>query len=78
MFQYAGPAAGLSRLSYRMGGWSNAFIDYDNDGWKDIYSANGDVDYIGDNAKQSDTMLPQYGRENAVGCFGGYGAILRA
>ena len=26
-------------------GWSTGFIDYNNDGWKDIYSANGDVDH---------------------------------
>ena len=31
--------------------------DYDNDGWKDIYSSNGDVDYVGDNAEQHDTMF---------------------
>jgi hypothetical protein len=48
---------GLGRLSYRFGGWGAGFIDYDNDGWKDLYSANGDVDYLGDNAKQSDTMF---------------------
>ncbi len=56
-FRYVSPATGLGRLSYRYGGWSAGFIDYDNDGWKDIYSANGDVDYLGDNASQSDTMF---------------------
>jgi hypothetical protein len=55
-FRYVSPATGLGRLSYRFGGWGAGFIDYDNDGWKDLYSANGDVDYLGDNAKQSDTM----------------------
>ena len=29
-----------------MSGWSNGFIDYNNDGWKDLYSANGDVDNL--------------------------------
>jgi len=56
-FRYASPATGLAKLSYRLGGWSAGFIDYDNDGWKDIYSANGDVDYLGDNARQSDSMF---------------------
>jgi hypothetical protein len=60
-FNYASPASGLSRLSYRLSGRSNQFIDYDNDGWKDIYSANGDVDYFGDYAKQSDTMFRNMG-----------------
>jgi enediyne biosynthesis protein E4 len=55
-FRYVSPSTGLGRLSFRFGGWGAGFIDYDNDGWKDLYSANGDVDYLGDNAKQSDTM----------------------
>jgi len=34
----------LQELSLPLAGWSIGFIDYDNDGWKDLYSANGDVD----------------------------------
>jgi enediyne biosynthesis protein E4 len=56
-FRYVSYPTGLGRLSFRFGGWGAGFIDYDNDGWKDLYSANGDVDYLGDNAKQSDIML---------------------
>ena len=56
-FRYVSYPTGLGRLSFRFGGWGAGFIDYDNDGWKDLYSANGDVDYLGDNAKQSDTMF---------------------
>jgi enediyne biosynthesis protein E4 len=56
-FRYASPRSGVARLSRRFSGWSNNFIDYDNDGWKDIYSANGDVDYIGPNSAQHDTMF---------------------
>lgn len=56
-FRYVSFPTGLGRLSYRFGGWGAGFIDYDNDGWKDLYSANGDVDYLGDNASQSDTMF---------------------
>jgi hypothetical protein len=55
-FEYASAAANIEKLSRRFSGWSNAFIDYDNDGWKDIYSSNGDVDYLGDNAAQHDTL----------------------
>jgi enediyne biosynthesis protein E4 len=46
-----------------MAGWmcstvicSIRYSDYNNDGWKDIYSSNGDVDYLGDNAAQHDTL----------------------
>jgi hypothetical protein len=48
-------------LSERLSGWSNGFIDYDNDGWKDLYSANGDVDNIGPNSRQRDTMFRNVG-----------------
>jgi hypothetical protein len=47
----------LQALSLPYAGWSMGFIDYDNDGWKDIYSANGDVDNFAPNAKQHDTMF---------------------
>jgi hypothetical protein len=35
-FRYMSPPAGLTRLSAAFSGWSTGFIDYDNDGWKDI------------------------------------------
>jgi hypothetical protein len=51
-------------LSATLSGWSNGFIDYDNDGWKDLYSANGDVDDQAPNARQHDTMFQNLrGRE---------------
>ncbi|MBN2369630.1 MAG: CRTAC1 family protein [Vicinamibacteria bacterium] len=56
-FHYVTPTAGIAVMSRRFSGWSNGFIDYDNDGWKDIYSSNGDVDYLGENTKQHDTMF---------------------
>jgi hypothetical protein len=61
-FKYVSPGAGVQSLSRPFSGWSNAFIDFNNDGWKDIYSSNGDVDYLGNNAAQHDTMW-----ENASG-----------
>ena len=65
-FAYVSPRTGIARLSRRFSGWSAQFVDYDNDGWKDIYSANGDVDYTGPNSKQSDTMFRNVeGREFA-------------
>jgi hypothetical protein len=47
----------LQELSLPLAGWSIGFIDYDNDGWKDLYSANGDVDNFAPNSKQRDTMF---------------------
>lgn len=55
-FRYVSPGTNIQRLSRRKSGWSNAFVDYDNDGWKDLYSSNGDVDTITANAKQHDTL----------------------
>jgi hypothetical protein len=47
----------LGTLSRNLSGWSIGFIDYNNDGWKDIYSANGDVDNLITTSKQHDTMF---------------------
>lgn len=66
LFQYISPTSGIERLSRRFSGWSNAFIDYNNDGWKDIYSSNGDVDYFPPNAAQHDTMFQNVNGESFV------------
>jgi hypothetical protein len=47
----------LGPLTRQFSGWSIGFIDYNNDGWKDIYSANGDVDDLTKSSKQHDTMF---------------------
>jgi enediyne biosynthesis protein E4 len=56
-FEYVSPASGIEKLSRSYSGWSIGFIDYDNDGWKDIYSANGDIDNFHENSRQHDTMF---------------------
>jgi hypothetical protein len=60
-FRYASPLTRMAQLSRNFSGWSSGFIDYDNDGWKDLYSSNGDVDYIVANARQHDTMFRNLG-----------------
>jgi enediyne biosynthesis protein E4 len=58
--KYMSYVSGLShvaRLSERSSGWSNAFVDYNNDGWKDLYSSNGDIDDMGRISRQPDTMF---------------------
>lgn len=47
----------LESLSRPYSGWSLGFIDYDNDGWQDIYSANGDVDNLLPTSMQHDSMF---------------------
>ncbi len=56
-FRYVSPSTQIAQLSESRSGWSNGFIDYNNDGWKDLYSSNGDVDYIVPNARQHDSMF---------------------
>jgi len=56
-FRYVSQNTGIASLSSRHSGWSNGFIDYNNDGWKDLYSANGDVDYTAPDAREHDTMF---------------------
>jgi hypothetical protein len=66
LFRYLSPASGVEDLSRRFSGWSNGFIDYNNDGWKDIYSADGDVDYFEPNAKQRDAMFENQDGEHFI------------
>lgn len=40
--------AGIADITVPFLGWGTAFIDYDNDGWKDIFIANGHVYPIAD------------------------------
>ena len=49
------PGSSTCRGASRAG--ATRFVDYDDDGWKDVYSANGDVDYLPVNGEQRDTML---------------------
>jgi enediyne biosynthesis protein E4 len=47
----------LGPLTRRFSGWSIGFIDFNNDGWKDTYSSNGDVDDLTESSRQHDTMF---------------------
>jgi len=54
---YVSGLSHVSRLSEHSSGWSNGFVDYNNDGWKDLYSSNGDIDNMGEVSRQPDTMF---------------------
>lgn len=46
-FNYASFSSGVGRISMLHSGWSLRFLDYDNDGWKDLLIAQGhDLDTI--------------------------------
>ncbi len=57
LFDYYSSISKIQKLSMTYSGWSNGFIDYNNDGWKDIYSSNGDVDMVNAKSPQHDTMF---------------------
>lgn len=56
-FEYVSYRTQVAKLSRRFTGWGSGFIDFDNDGWKDIYSANGGLEYLSPDTAQHDTML---------------------
>jgi hypothetical protein len=56
-FELVSTPTRLTYLSRPYSGWSNGFIDYNNDGWKDLYSSNGDVDEFNELSPQNDTMF---------------------
>jgi hypothetical protein len=43
MFEYVSGPSGVGRISATHSGWGLKFIDYDNDGWKDLFIAQGHV-----------------------------------
>jgi hypothetical protein len=60
-FDYVSPQSRIATLSRRSSGWSAGFIDYDNDGLRDIFSANGDVDSLTDSSTQPDSLFRNLG-----------------
>jgi hypothetical protein len=43
LFEYVSAASGLAAATKMHSGWGTRFLDYDNDGWKDIFVAQGHV-----------------------------------
>jgi len=61
VFRYVSAQTKIRQLSAPLAGWSAGFVDYDNDGWQDLYSANGDVDNNKPDSKEHDTMFQNQG-----------------
>ena len=72
-FEYLSHQSNIQKLSRPFSGWSNGFIDYNNDGWKDIYSSNGDVDQVNENSPQHDTMFENLDGKSFVDVSGEMG-----
>ncbi len=43
LFEYVSASTGLGTISKLHSGWGTRFLDYDNDGWKDLFVAQGHV-----------------------------------
>ncbi len=42
-FEYVSGSTGISRITANHSGWGAKFVDYDNDGWKDLFVVQGHV-----------------------------------
>jgi enediyne biosynthesis protein E4 len=42
-FQYASQTSGIGNISRLHSGWGTGFVDFDNDGWKDLFAARSHV-----------------------------------
>ena len=61
MFQETTYASRLGPLTAPRSGWSNGFFDFNNDGWKDLFTANSDVN------DQIDLFVPvHYKQPNSI------------
>jgi hypothetical protein len=69
-FEYASGVSGLARISAQHSGWGLKLIDYDNDGWKDLFVAQS---HVMDNIELSSPSLrymePMLMLKNTRGVF---------
>jgi enediyne biosynthesis protein E4 len=54
LFSDESTASGLARITMLMAGWGTRFLDYDNDGWKDLFVAQG---HVLDNVEKTSSSL---------------------
>ncbi|HZN12151.1 MAG TPA: CRTAC1 family protein [Blastocatellia bacterium] len=72
-FSYVSGTHGIDRASRPYTGWGCGFIDYNNDGWKDIYSANGELEPLMKNAQHHDSMFENVRGKSFVDVSAGLG-----
>ncbi len=60
-FQYVSGLTGVARISMPHSGWGTGLIDYDNDGWKDLFVAQShvmdNIDYFQGNVRYLERLL---------------------
>ncbi|MBM3811435.1 MAG: CRTAC1 family protein [Acidimicrobiia bacterium] len=70
LFEYASPTTNVGRITRMRSGWGTKFIDYDNDGWRDLFVAQG---HVMDNIQLTQPSLtylePPLLMRNAAGKF---------
>jgi hypothetical protein len=54
VFNDKSTATGLGPASWKETGWGTAWLDYDNDGWLDIFVANGSIAIVEEQARAGD------------------------
>jgi enediyne biosynthesis protein E4 len=61
MFQYVSGSTGVARMSMPHSGWGTGLIDYDNDGWKDLFVAQShvmdNIQYFQPNVRYLESLL---------------------
>jgi hypothetical protein len=74
-FEYATVASGLAALTLAHSGWGAKLVDFDNDGWKDLFVAQGHVldtiELTSDHLKYAEPPLLLRGREGRFADAGG-------
>jgi len=69
-FDYASYKSGIARMTLLHSGWSLSFLDYDNDGWKDLLIAQGhDLDTVEKSYPQLHYREPMMLVHNSAGKF---------
>lgn len=69
-FDYASYKTGFARITLLHSGWSTCFLDYDNDGWKDLLVAQGhDLDTVEKSFPQLHYREPMMLLHNSSGKF---------
>ena len=61
VFQYVSGATGVARMTMPHSGWGTGLIDYDNDGWKDLFVAQShvmdNIQYFQGNVRYRESLL---------------------
>ncbi len=63
-------SSGVAKAAARLGGWSVGFADFDNDGWKDLFTANSHVNDVVEQFEPYEYLQQNLVLRNVGGKFG--------